>query len=50
MDECDVDVYEQGCTVSRVPTGPGKSRNFEGPFTRPGKSWKTEKVTESPEK
>jgi len=26
---------------SRVPTGPGKSLNFGGPFSRPGKSWKS---------
>ena len=34
----------------RVPTGPGKSCNFGGPFSRPGKSWKTAKVMESPGK
>jgi len=33
--------------VSWVPTGPGKSWNFLGPFSRPGKSWKTAKVMES---
>jgi len=31
----------------RVPTGPGKSWNFGGPFSRRGKSWKTAKVMEN---
>jgi len=35
---------------SRVPTGPGEPWNFGGPFSWPGKSWKTAKVMESPGK
>jgi len=36
--------------IVRVPTDPEKSWNFGGPFSRPGKSWKTAKVMESPGK